>query len=85
MGAEVLEESVFEPFFTEVEAFLGNKPVALFGSYGWGGGAWMNDWAERTRNDGAKLFGNGLAVENTPDNDALAECRKLGKDFAAQI
>ena len=45
----------------------------------------MNDWAERTRNDGAKLFGNGLAVENTPDNDALAECRKLGKDFAAQI
>ena len=85
MGAEVLEESVFEPFFTEAEAFLGNKPVALFGSYGWGGGAWMNDWAERTRNDGAKLFGNGLAVENTPDNDALAECRKLGKDFAAQI
>ena len=85
MGAEVLEESVFEPFFTEAEAFLENKPVALFGSYGWGGGAWMNDWAERTRNDGAKLFGNGLAVENTPDNDALAECRKLGKDFAAQI
>ena len=85
MGAEVLEESTFEPFFIETESFLENKPVALFGSYGWGGGAWMEDWAQRTRNDGAKLFGNGLAVENTPDSSALDECKALGRDFAAQL
>ena len=34
MGAEVLEESEFEPFFTELESRLGGKKVALFGSYG---------------------------------------------------
>ena len=35
MGAEVLEESVFEPFFTELEPLLSGKKIALFGSYGW--------------------------------------------------
>lgn len=85
MGAEVLEESCFEPFFTEVETLLHGKPVVLFGSYGWGGGAWMEDWAERTRKAGAKLFGDGLTIENEPDEDEIKICEKLGKDFAEQI
>ena len=46
MGAEVLEESVFEPFFTELEPLLSGKKVALFGSYGWGDGQWMRDWQD---------------------------------------
>ncbi|MBQ1919688.1 MAG: flavodoxin domain-containing protein, partial [Selenomonas sp.] len=41
MGDEVLEEGSFEPVFTDAEKHLSGKPVALFGSYGWGGGAWM--------------------------------------------
>ena len=41
MGAEVLEEAEFEPFFTELEGRLGGKKVALFGSYDWGDGQWM--------------------------------------------
>lgn len=85
MGDEVLEEGCFEPFFTELEPLLKDKPVALFGSYGWGGGAWMQDWAERTRRDGAKLFDDGLAIENAPDADGIAACQKLGKDFSAQF
>lgn len=83
MGDEVLEESAYEPFFAEVEGQLRDKPVALFGSYGWGGGAWMRDWAERTRKAGARLCGEGLAVENAPDDAALAACEKLGRDLAA--
>ena len=43
MGAEVLEETEFEPFFTELEGKLSGKRVALFGSYGWGDGQWMRD------------------------------------------
>ena len=34
MGAEVLEESEFEPFFSSLEDRLGSKKLALFGSYG---------------------------------------------------
>ena len=37
MGAEVLEEYEFEPFFTALEPFLQGKKVVIFGSYGWGG------------------------------------------------
>ena len=85
MGAEVLEESCFEPFFAEVEPLLKDKPVVLFGSYGWGGGAWMEDWAERTRRAGAKLFGDGLAIENEPDADGIKSCEQLGREFAEQI
>ena len=85
MGDEVLEEGAFEPFFAEAEGQLADKPVALFGSYGWGGGAWMESWAQRTRGAGAKLFGDGLAVENAPDDEALAACEKLGADFAASL
>ena len=85
MGDEVLEESVFEPFFAQAEVELKDVPVALFGSYGWGGGAWMTAWAERTRTAGAKLFGDGLIVENMPTDDGLADCKQLGSDFAKSL
>ena len=38
MGAEVLEEGEFEPFFAKLEPNLSGKNVALFGSYGWENG-----------------------------------------------
>lgn len=81
MGDEVLEEDSFEPFFAEAEAKLEGIPVALFGSYGWGGGAWMETWVERTKGTGAKVFSEGLIAENAPDDDVLADCKKLGADF----
>lgn len=81
MGDEVLEESVFEPFFAAAEQKLAGVPVALFGSYGWGGGAWMEAWAERTRQAGAKLFSDGLAVENGPTDEDIKACETLGKSF----
>ena len=48
MGDEVLEESEFDPMFTDVEKALSGKKIALFGSYGWGDGQWMRDWTGRT-------------------------------------
>ena len=84
MGAEVLEEGEFEPFFTALEGKLPGKKVALFGSYGWGDGQWMRDWCERAKEDGAVLFSEeGLICNETPDDDAQAACRKLGADLAA--
>ena len=83
MGAEVLEEAEFEPFFTELERKLTGKPVALFGSYGWGDGQWMRDSQERTEAAGARLYhGEGLIVHETPDEAALAQCRAFGAGFA---
>ena len=45
MGAETLEEDEFAPMFAEIKPDLAGKKVALFGSYGWGGGEWMQTWS----------------------------------------
>lgn len=83
MGGEVLEESEFEPFFTELESKLSGKKVALFGSYGWGDGQWMRDWQERTALAGADIVsGEGLMLNETPDSTGLEQCRELGKLLA---
>ena len=83
MGAEVLEEGEFEPFFEELSGSLSGKPVALFGSYGWGDGQWMRDWYDRTAAAGAVLQGGeGLICNEMPDDDALAACRDLGRALA---
>lgn len=83
MGAEVLEENEFEPFFTALEGHLSGKKVVLFGSYGWGDGEWMRNWEERVHASGALLCGDqGLILNETPDADGLAACQALGKRLA---
>jgi flavodoxin short chain len=79
MGVEVLEETEFEPFFAGIENGLSGKKVALFGSYGWGGGEWMRDWETRTETVGAVLFEEGLIQMDAPDEDA---CISFGARFA---
>ena len=84
MGDEVLEEGEFDPFFSSIEGKLGGKKVALFGSYGWGDGQWMRDWADRMTAAGATVMnGEGVICQETPDDDALANCKALGKELAA--
>ena len=85
MGDEVLEEDEFEPFFTEAEKKLAGVPVGLFGSYGWGSGAWMEAWAERTKAAGAKLVSDGVIVENAPDDDGVKACEDLGEAVAKAL
>ena len=80
-GAENLEESEFQPFFDELSASLSGKKVALFGSYGWGGGEYMNAWQEDIANAGASLFEQGLVVEGTPNEEDLESCKAFAIRF----
>ena len=82
MGAEVLEESEFEPMFSACEAKLAGKKIALFGSYGWGDGEWMRNWEETCAADGAALACESVICQETPDDDALTACRALGAALA---
>lgn len=77
MGAEVLEEYEFEPFFSALEPFLQGKKVVIFGSYGWGG-SYMNDWEQRVKAAGAELLSPGLLVFGAPDEAAIKSCMELG-------
>ena len=84
MGAEVLEEAEFEPFFTALEGRLGGKRVALFGSYGWGDGQWMRDWWDRCAAAGAVFCQEeGLMANEAPDGEAQEACRDLGRKLAS--
>ena len=79
MGAEVLEENEFEPFFSGIESKLNGKKIALFGSYGWGDGEWMRNWEERCVANGAVLACDSVICNEAPDADAEAACVALGK------
>ena len=81
MGAEVLEECEFEPFFTELEGKLAGKKVALFGSYGWGG-SYMQDWEARVKDAGATLVADGVLALGAPDDEAVAKLAEAGNLLA---
>ena len=84
MGSEELESDEFEPMFRAVEPSLAGKKVGLFGSYGWGDGQWMRDWEERMKAAGAVLVGReGVIANEAPDEDALEQCRALGRELAS--
>ena len=78
MGAEVLEEDEFQPMFDAVKGSLAGKAVALFGSYGWGGGEWMRAWEADCEAAGIRLAAESVICADAPDDDALAACRALG-------
>lgn len=82
MGAENLEESEFEPMFTDVEPALSGKKIALFGSYGWGDGQWMRAWEDRCKIDGAVLACESVMANEAPTDSDLGKCRELGASLA---
>ena len=82
MGAEVLEESEFQPMFDEVAPALKDKKIALFGSYGWGSGEWMESWEQSCKDEGAVLAAESVMCNNTPDDEGLLNCETLGEALA---
>ncbi len=82
MGAEVLEESEFQPMWDDVAPALAGKKVALFGSYGWGDGEWMRSWEEDAAAKGVTLAADSVICNDAPDDDATAACKALGATVA---
>mgnify|MGYP002617180791 CR=1 FL=1 len=83
MGAEELEETEMEPFVAELEGSVSGKKIGLFGSYGWGDGEWMRDWAERMKNAGAVLLREeGIITNDAPEDDMLEELKAAGQELA---
>jgi flavodoxin short chain len=78
MGAEVLEESEFEPYIASIEGKVIGKTLALFGSYGWGDGEWMRDWTDRMKAAGATLKAESLIVNEAPEGASAEECKTFG-------
>jgi len=77
MGAEVIEEYEMEPYINEIESIVKGKKVALFGSYGWGGGEFMAEWTNRMKGYGANVLGS-ITVQYAPEGDDAMRCIEFG-------
>lgn len=82
MGAEVLEESEFQPMFDSIKGKLKGKKIALFGSYGWGDGEWMRNWDEECRAAGAQIFSDFVICNGAPAGDTLDALTDLANSLA---
>lgn len=82
MGAETLEEEVFEPLFRACLPELRGRAVALFGSYGWGDGEWMRSWEQDCADGGLTLACESVICCEAPDDAAAEACRALGRALA---
>lgn len=86
MGAEELEEAEMEPFVQSLEGKISGKKVLLFGSYGWGDGEWMRNWAERMKAAGADLVEEeGIIVNEAPGTAEITICVEAGKKLALYL
>ena len=83
MGDEILEEDVFEPMFESVEKNLSERRVGIFGSYDWGDGQWMREWADRCKAGGMDLVNDGVIANLSPGNEDAENCRNLGRLIAS--
>lgn len=82
MGAEALEEEVFQPMWDEVKGSLAGKKIVLFGSYGWGDGEWLRLWEDDAKSAGAVLAADSLMINGAPDDEGEQQCRELGAALA---
>jgi flavodoxin short chain len=83
MGSEVIEESEMEPFVSSITPKISGRKAALFGSYGWGDGEWMRNWAESMKNAGVNLLDEGLIINEAPDGEKADQCVAYGAKIAA--
>jgi flavodoxin short chain len=81
-GNEELDEYDFEPFFQELLPQLKGKKIAIFGSYAWNEGAWIETWKARLEEAGVTLAADPVKAYSYPDDDALEACRSLGAALA---
>lgn len=78
MGAEELEEDYFRPYFDSIKDIIKDKKVAIFGSYEWNSGEWMDLWKNECADSGISVV-DALIAYDHPDAEALAKCRELAE------
>lgn len=81
MGSEELESDEFEPMWDGVEPELPGRKVALFGSYDWADGEWMDLWRERAEAAGVTIADTVIA-KDYPEGEAAEACKVLGASLA---
>ncbi|AAO36274.1 flavodoxin [Clostridium tetani E88] len=79
MDNNQIDQTEMAPFLENFKNLnLENKPVVLFGSYGWDNGEFIEKWETQMKEYGFNVIGK-LAVQETPNEKELEEAKKLGQ------
>ncbi|MFL0250722.1 flavodoxin [Clostridium neuense] len=77
-----IDQQELAPFLEEFKLTLNNnKPVVLFGSYGWDNGEFMNKFKNLMDDYGFNIIGS-LAVNESPSTEEMKKAEKLGELLA---
>lgn len=79
MGVEEIDTSEMEPFIKQHAQAFADKSIALFGSYGWGDGEWMQEWEAMMDGLGAKIELDSLIVNELPEGASKEACIAFGQ------
>lgn len=80
MGDEELEDTSFEPMFSDLENTLSDKKIALFGSYEWNNGEWMGFWKERCSKNNLNVIDTVICYD-TPDENSTSDIKKFADNL----
>jgi len=73
------------PFLREMEGLRPrNKLAAVFGSYGWGGGATATI-EKSLKSAGMELVAPAITTKWVPDKEELKKCYEYGQEFAKKV
>ena len=79
MGAEVIDENYLLPFMEEDGPKFKGKKVYIFGSYGWGGGEYADNWKAQLEGFGANIVAMPILANEEPNEEELAQLKEIGK------
>lgn len=81
-GAETIEETYFVPFMeNNADKFKGKK-VYIFGSYGWGGGEYADNWRTQIEGFGATIVDVPVLVNDGASDEELEQLKRIGAKLA---
>lgn len=80
-GDEEIEETTFRPFVEDNMDALKDKKVAIFGSYAWNEGEWIETWKSEMEENGVSII-EALKAYDSPDDEAIEACKSLGEKLA---
>lgn len=82
MGCEELEDLEMAPFIESLEGKIAGRKVALFGSYGWGSGEWMENFKKQMEGYDAKVVMEPLIINEFTSGQDEAICESYGEALA---
>ncbi len=88
IGSSTINNGVLPTVAPFLEELVGLKPrskvAAVFGSYGWGGGA-VKTIETKLGNAGIEIVAPSLTAQWVPDEDERKKCTELGEDIATTV